>query len=111
MGRNPDRNYLRFARLLASAGVVALAAAPAGCSTVSPTEPTASIATHAAPRTQSEWRKEMTIWGQRYRADTSDSEAAIRYAQALRGIGQRAQATAVLEQATMANPQNQAVLG
>jgi Flp pilus assembly protein TadD len=35
----------------------------------------------------------------------------MRYALALRGIGQRAQATAVLEQAAIQNPQNRALLG
>ena len=39
------------------------------------------------------------------------ADAAIRYAQALRAIGQRAQAAAVLEQAAIHNPKNTALLG
>src|SRR6185437_2090418 len=65
----------------------------------------------AAPRTEAEWRQEMETAGARYRADPSDGPAAIRYAQALRAIGQRAQAAAVLEQAAIASPGDRAVLG
>ena len=53
----------------------------------------------------------MDSWGERYRANPADPDAAIRYAQALRAIGQRAQAAAVLEQAAIHNPNNRAVLG
>ena len=45
------------------------------------------------------------------RANPGDPEAAINYAQALRGNGQRAQAVAVLEQASMHNPKHMGVLG
>ena len=112
MDRNQGRSHVRSVRLLASAGAVALAMAAAGCATT-PSAPdvTGSIATDAAPRSEAEWRREMNVWGQRYRADQADSVAAIRYAQALRAIGQRAQATAVLEQATISNPHDQPLLG
>jgi Flp pilus assembly protein TadD len=53
----------------------------------------------------------MRVFGERYRTSPRDAEAAIRYAQALRAVGQRAQAAAVLEQSAIHNPQNQAVLG
>ena len=90
---------------------VALALTAAGCSTKPSADVTGSIATPAAPRTEAEWRREMDVWGQRYRADSSDTEAAINYAQALRAIGQRAQATAVLEQAAIRKPHDQVLLG
>lgn len=84
----------------------------AGCaSTSNSTDTTGSIATAATPHTEAEWRQEMETTGARYRADPHDSDAAIRYAQALRAIGQRAQAAAVLEQAAIANPGDRAVLG
>ena len=105
------RNHARSARLLASAGAVALAIAASGCATAPSPDTTGSIATPTAPRTEAEWRREMTVWGPRYRANQRDAEAAVRYAQALRGIGQRAQAAAVLEQAAIHNPHNSAVLG
>jgi Flp pilus assembly protein TadD len=72
-------------------------------------ETTGSIA--SAPRTEADWRKEMEVYGPRYRANPRDADAAIGYAQALRGIGQRAQAAAVLEQAAISNPQNRPLLG
>ena len=46
----------------------------------------------------------------RYRANPKDAEAALQYAKALRATGQRAQAVAVLEQATIAHPENKALL-
>ncbi len=100
----------RSARLLAAAGLAALVLASAGCSTRS-RDVTGSIATRAEPRTEAEWRSEMESAGARYRADPRDGAAAIRYAQALRAIGQRAQAAAVLEQAAIHNPHDRALLG
>jgi Flp pilus assembly protein TadD len=104
----------RCARFLAGAALVAtLAATAGGCSTSSGQWPdsTGSVSAAPTPRTEAEWRREMEVMGQRYRADPRDAEAAIRYAQALRAIGQRAQASAVLEQAAIASPANQALLG
>src|SRR5262249_41386724 len=49
--------------------------------------------------------------GDLYKANPRDPNVAIRYAQALRGIGQRAQAASVLERATIEHPKNRAVLG
>jgi Flp pilus assembly protein TadD len=98
------------ARLLASAAIF-LALAAGGCSTTPGTmsDVTGSIASE--PHTEADWRLEMTAWGERYRANPTDPEAAVRYAQALRKIGQRMQATAVLEQSAIHNPGNRAVLG
>ena len=100
------------ARLLCSVGLaVLLALGAAGCTTMPGSDITGSIATSDAPRTEAEWRREMEIAGGRYRADPADAEAAMRYAQALRAIGQRTQAAAVLEQAAVHNPDNRALLG
>ena len=101
------------ARLLASVAVLA-ALTVGGCSTTTgPSSPdtTGSIATDTAPRSAVQWRQEMDSWGERYRANPADPDAAVRYAQALRAIGQRAQAAAVLEQAAIHNPDNRVVLG
>jgi len=101
-----------YARLLASAAIVATLAA-AGCSTTSSTGPdvTGSIASPNTSRSQVEWRQEMDTFAERYRANPADPEVAIRYARALRAIGQRAQAAAVLQQSAVHNPQNREVLG
>jgi Flp pilus assembly protein TadD len=50
------------------------------------------------------------VYGERYRANPRDVDAALAYGQALRANGQRAQAAAVLEQATIAHPGNKALL-
>jgi len=101
------------ARLLASVAILA-AVAVSGCSTTttgSSPDTTGSIATDTAPRSTVQWRQEMDSWGERYRNNPSDAVAAGRYAQALRAVGQRAQAAAVLEQAAIHNGDNRVVLG
>jgi Flp pilus assembly protein TadD len=108
------RIYPNIARLLASAGVIALAVTMSGCATEPSSETTGSVtatATAPASRTEAEWRREVDTLGERYRANPNDAEIAMQYALALRGIGQRAQAVAVLEQASIRNPHDPAVLG
>ena len=55
-------------------------------------------------------RRAVEVYGERYRANPKDAEAALGYGQALRATGQRAQATAVLEQATIAHSGNKVLL-
>jgi Flp pilus assembly protein TadD len=55
-------------------------------------------------------RSEIDTLGARYSAEPRNPDAAIAYARALRMAGQRAQAVAVLQQASIHNPKNQAVL-
>ena len=89
----------------------ALAVAVAGCKTIQPTESTGALGAAAAPREEADWRRAAEAWGERYRANPKDAEAAINYAQALRGNGQRSQAVAVLEQSSIQNPKHMGVLG
>jgi Flp pilus assembly protein TadD len=101
-------------RLLASAaaaGILALTAS--GCKTLGQPDETGSIGATATPTSESgtDWRRESELWGARYKANPRDAEAAQRYAQALRAIGQRSQAVAVLEQASMREPGNRKLLG
>jgi Flp pilus assembly protein TadD len=99
-------------RLLASAaaaGILALSAA--GCKTLGLPEETGAIGATASPVSDNDWRHESELWGARYKANPRDSEAAIRYAQALRATGQRSQAVAVLEQASIREPSNKRLLG
>lgn len=95
-------------RLLSTAALF-VSLALAGCQTTAGT--TGQVAAARMPSTEMEWRRDAEIWGERYRKDQKDAEAAVRYAQALRATGQRTQAVAVLEQATIYNPQNNVVLG
>ena len=110
---SPHVPTARATRLLTSAALIAvLALSTAACNTTNG-DVTGSIGRGAAatPRTDAEWRQSGEVWGERYRANTSDAEAGIKYAQALRATGQRAQAVAVLEQAAIANPKDQKLLG
>jgi Flp pilus assembly protein TadD len=83
---------------------IALGVALAGCKTSQPGETTASL---ADPDRQGS----PEAWGERYRADPDDAEAALRYARALHANGLRAQAVAVLERAATRNPQHRGLLG
>lgn len=101
----------RSARPFVTAAVVAvLAAATAGCQTTQST-PTAAIPLMAADRSDADWRHDLAVYGQQYRANPANVDASLQYAQALRATGQRAQAVAVLERVSLANPRDKAVLG
>jgi Flp pilus assembly protein TadD len=101
----------RVAHLLASVAVAVLLALPAaGCKTMGD-DTTGSIGSGNTPRSDAEWRQSLEAWGKRYRDDSADPDAALNYARALRATEQRAQAVAVLEQASIRNPNNMALLG
>jgi len=103
------RPKLGLARLLASAAVTALLAANlGGCQTMS--DVTGALAARSEPSPQADPQRAVEIYGERYRANPKDAEIALAYGQALRANSQRAQAVAVLEQATIAHPGNRAVL-
>jgi Flp pilus assembly protein TadD len=88
-----------------------LALAASACQTISPGETTASAGLAGNARSDTDWRRSADAWGERYRANPKDAEAALGYARALRGTGQRSQAVAVLEQASIANPKHMGLLG
>ncbi|MGY3485301.1 Flp pilus assembly protein TadD [Bradyrhizobium sp. USDA 4011] len=95
-------------RHLASAALVAvLAAGLGGCQTMS--DVTGSIASRSDP-VPDDPRRNLEVYGERYRKNPKDVDAAIAYGQALRMTGQRSQACAVLEQATLATPGSKALL-
>jgi Flp pilus assembly protein TadD len=101
----------RARRLMSSVALAVLVAtAVGGCKTTAMTDTTGSVGTTAAP-SEADWRREVDAAGEGYRANPRDPDAAIRYARALRVIGQRSQAAAVLEQAAIRNPKNRTVLG
>src|ERR1700686_3283907 len=106
-------SHTRFlARYLASAALTALLAAGlGGCQTMS--DITGSITSKGETRAEAapdDPRRAVEVYGDRYRANPKDADAALAYGQALRASGQRAQAAAVLEQATIAHPGNKALL-
>src|SRR3954447_9605416 len=108
------RQQSSLARLLASAAVTAtLAAGLGGCQSMSDiTGSITSSKTEAKAEASADGdpRRAVEVYGERYRANPKDADAALRYGQALRATGQRSQAVAVLEQATIAHPGNKALL-
>src|SRR5580704_8684314 len=109
MSRSRLRDRARpFVTVVAAA---ALAGALAGCASSRVTETGALAAATAAPASDDEAHRDTQAWGERYQANTGDPDVAVHYAQALRLTGQRAQAVAVLEQTSLRNPKNMAVLG
>jgi Flp pilus assembly protein TadD len=103
------RTHAHLFRTAAAAAIVA--AVLAGCKTTQSTDTTGSIQPAPAPTSESDWRREAEVTGERFRGNPRDAEAAIRYARALRATGQRQQAAAVLEKASIQNPDNKAILG
>src|SRR5438270_10415210 len=97
-------------RILLLTSVVLAAAALGGCKTIGSADTTGSIAA-PSQRTEADWRRDSEALGERFRANPRDADVAIRYAQALRATGQRAQAAAVLETSALHNPENHALLG
>lgn len=98
-----------LSRLLASAAIATtLALSLGGCKTMP--DITGSLDAKGDARPIDDPRRMAEIYGERFRANPRDAQAALYYGQALRASGQRAQASAVLEQATIANPGNKALL-
>src|SRR5262245_41713692 len=99
------------AHLLASAAVaVVLALSAGGCSNFGPREATGSVGGENTASLSSD-RGSLEPLGARYRQNPDDPDAAIAYARELRANDQRAQAVAVLEQASIRNPRSMALLG
>ena len=105
------RQHCSLARLLVSAAMTALLAAGlGGCQTMSDVTGSITSKADASPSPDADPRRSVDVYGERYRANPKDADAALAYGQALRATGQRAQAVAVLEQATIAHPGNKALL-
>jgi Flp pilus assembly protein TadD len=104
---------LHTLRLLASVSLIAaIAMATAGCQTTQTgTDTTGAMALAPTDQPDAAWRRDVEVYGQEYRADPKKVGPALRFAQALRATGQRAQAVAVLERLAMENPNNRTVLG
>src|SRR6266704_246228 len=103
------RQQCSVARLLVSTAMAAiLAVGLGGCQTMS--DITGSISSKSEAAAPTDPTRAVEVYGERYRANPKDPDAALAYGQALRGNGQRAQAAAVLEQATIAHPGNKPLL-
>lgn len=109
------RQHRSSARLLASVAIVAiLAAGLGGCQTAGMPDITGALGARAEARPEvrpeADPRRAVDALGEHYRANPKDVDGALRYGQALRANGQRQQAVAVLEQATIAHPGNKPLL-
>jgi len=71
---------------------------------------TGSLTSKADGNGPADPQRAVDVYGERYRANPRDPEAALAYGQALRANGQRAQAAAVLEQANIAHPGDKRLL-
>ena len=111
--RRSPRVSARFSARASTCFTVAalLAGTAAGCAHKPPGEPAATLAMASAQPANTDPRALATAWGERYRADPKDPAAAINYADALRKLGQRAQAASVLEQASLLHPRSMELLG
>lgn len=86
-----------------------MAVALAGCQTTGMSDITGSLGNRQTSR-DADPRAAADTYGERFRANPKDVDAALRYGQALRSSGQREQAVAVFEQATLANPGNKQLM-
>jgi Flp pilus assembly protein TadD len=101
----------RLARLLAStASSAVLVLALCSCQTAGPSDITGSLGEKAETSRSADPRRDLETSQERFRANPKDADAALHYGKALRATGQRSQAVAVLEQATIAHPGNKALL-
>src|SRR5437868_9772863 len=87
-------------RLASVAASVVLAAGLWGCQTSGPSDITGSLGEKAEAR-PSDPRRDLDVYRERFKANPKDVDAALRYGKALRSTGQKAQAVAVLEQASL----------
>src|SRR3954471_3611942 len=100
----------RLARLLACTSTLILALGLGSCQTSGLADITGSIDEKADTGRASDPRRDVDLYQERYRANPKDADAALQYGKALRASGQRAQAVAVLEQATISHSGNKALL-
>ncbi|SHM38083.1 tetratricopeptide repeat protein [Bradyrhizobium lablabi] len=102
----------RVARLLAgTATAIILTVALCSCQTAGDiSDVTGSLGEKADTKRSADPRRDVELAQARFKANPKDAEAALQYGKALRASGQRAQAVAVLEQATISHSGNKALL-
>ncbi len=108
-----DVGHNMMFRRLALGSVAALALTLGGCMGRGSSDITGSLGGSGTDvaMTDRQWRAEAETWAQRYNASPTDRTASFRYARALRALGQQAQAVAILQNATLRNPQDLELLG
>src|SRR6202030_2922712 len=87
-----------------------LASGLCGCQTAATPDVTGSLGEIAETNRVADSRRDVEVYRDRFNANPKDADAALQYGHALRAAGQRSQAGAVLEQATIAHSGNKALL-
>src|SRR4030081_832010 len=106
-----QRQRYCFARLLAStASSAILVLGLCSCQTAGMSDITGSLGEKTEASSAADPLREVELYRDRFRANPKDADAALQFGKALRAAGQRSQAVAVLEQATIAHPDNKALL-
>jgi Flp pilus assembly protein TadD len=103
-----SRHLPRLGLFVTSFAVVLLGLG--ACQTTDLAEVTGSLGDKAEKNRPADPRADVEFYRERFRSTPGDPELALKYGEALRATGQRSQAVAVLEQATIANPSNKALL-
>ena len=110
MLRQSLKSYGSARRLASVLSSAILALGLCSCQTDGAPDITGSLGEKAEAGRAADGRRDVDSYGERFRANPGDAEAALQYGKALRASGQRSQAVAVLEQATLAQPGNKALL-
>lgn len=110
MLRQSLQSYCSARRLASILWSAVLALGLCSCQTDGTPDITGSLGEKAEASRAADPRREVDLYGERFRANPKDAAAALQYGKALRASGQRAQAVAVLEQATIAQPENKTLL-
>src|SRR6516165_6884633 len=100
----------RLAQLASATSSVILLLALCSCQTTAMSDITGSLGDQSETSLSADPRREVELYRDLYRANPKDPELALQYGKALRAAGERSQAVAVLEQASIANPANKALL-
>jgi Flp pilus assembly protein TadD len=100
-----------YARFLASTALSAiLVLGLCSCQTDGMSDITGSLGEKAEKNHAAEPSRGVEFYRDRFAANPDDADAALQYGKALRAAGQRPQAVAVLEKATLAHPSNKALI-
>jgi Flp pilus assembly protein TadD len=105
--RQPSSLARSFASIASSAILVL---GLCSCQTAGDLDITGALGDKAEASHASDPRRDVDIYRERFRANPKDPDLAVQYGKALRAAGQKAQAVAVLEKATLDNPGNKALL-
>ena len=110
MLRQLRQHYFSARHLASTASSAILVLGLCSCQTAGMSDITGALGEKTEASRAADPRHDLEAQRDRFRANPGDAEAALQYGKALRATGQRAQAVAVLEQASIAHPDNRALL-